>query len=116
MSWGLKIIAMSCIKADQLVGVKQPPIGLNFFLWYLCVEKKKINQNLKIGAFWATLIIYVYGGGHRGVPGTEKPLEISVKTVRKFGKNRETANCMNVRNQKTASNFWENRKTAQNRL
>ena len=27
----------------------------------------------------------------RGVPGTKKPLEISVKTVRKFGKNRKTA-------------------------
>ena len=28
-------------------------------------------------------------GGVRGVPETEKPLEISVKTVRKFGKNRK---------------------------
>ena len=30
-------------------------------------------------------------GVSRGVPVTEKPLEISVKTVRKFGKNRKTA-------------------------
>ena len=30
-------------------------------------------------------------GGVRGIPGTEKLLEISVKTLRKFGKNRNTA-------------------------
>ena len=29
--------------------------------------------------------------GVRGVPGTEKPLEISIKTVGKFGINRKTA-------------------------
>ena len=34
---------------------------------------------------------HTYTGGVRGVPGTKKPLEISVQTVRKFGQNRKTA-------------------------
>ena len=42
------------------------------------------------------------GGGVRGVPGTEKTLEISVKTVQKFGKDRKTGQKI-TSNPKTAN-------------
>ena len=44
----------------------------------------------------------ILNGGGRGVTGTEKPLEVSVKTE----KMDETPNLKNIRNRKTASKFW----------
>ena len=49
-------------------------------------SSSSVPWQFPIGHFFSDIFPIVYGGCQR-VPGTEKPLEISVKTVRKFGKN-----------------------------